>query len=183
MKNYLRSIGALAIVAALALFPSLVAAQVVTQLPAYVDNNGAVTDFGNGPLQFKALTGNGTVFTSSGSGLGSGSTTAITLTATPSSNPPCVGCRITGAGIVGVTTITAYNGTTGITVDTSQTIAASTPLAWGSACPSTATGVRGVFFQVGQPAGDPPFYTAARLCGYAGNGPGMSVLTFPIGAH
>lgn len=183
MKSYLRSIGALALVVVMALFPGVVLAQVVTQLPIYVDNNGGIADFGNGPLQFKALTGNGVLFTSSGSGLGSGTTTAITLTATPTTNPPCVGCRITGAGITGTTTITAYNGTTGITVDTSQTIGASTPLAWGAACPSTTAGVRGVFIQPGQPWGDPPFYTTARLCGYAGNGPGLSALTFPIGAH
>lgn len=184
MKSYLRSIGALALVAAIALFPALAMAQVVTQLPVYLDNSGAVYDFGNGPLEVRILQGSAGVFTSSGSGLGSGTTTAITLTATPASNPPCVGCRITGAGIVGVTTITAYNGTTGITVDTSQTIGASTPLAWGAACPASSAGYRVMLLQPGQPpAADLPLYTAARVCGGSQYTAGATAVTFPIGAH
>lgn len=194
MKNRLSTFrAALFVVAAslCAMLPQGVLAQVAAvQMPQFVAPR-AVLDLGNGPLEIKALTGNGAVFTAQGSGLGSGTTTAITLTGTPAANPPCVGCLISGAGITGVTTITAYNGTTGITVNTSQTIAASTPLQWGAACPvsTMANPVQPpaaslmAFVQPGQPFGDYPFQTEARICGYGGTGPGMQVLTFPIGAH
>jgi hypothetical protein len=128
---------AAAFVAALtiaALLPEASLAQVVTQQPQFAAPR-AVLDLGNGPTEIMPLLGNGFVFTSSGSGLGSGTTTAITLTATPTVNPPCVGCQITGSGITGTTLITAYNGTTGITVNTSQTISASTPACVGRGVP------------------------------------------------
>lgn len=174
----------LATLAAMVL-PEAAPAQVVTQVPAYVDNNGGVTDFGNGPLEFKLLTGSAMLFTSSATGVGStsGSSTALTLTASAAANPPCVGCVISGTGITSGTTVAAFNGTTGITLSAAMTVPASTPLAWGMACPSSAVGVKGAFAQVGQPSGDLPFYTQARLCGYSSNGPGGSVLTFAIGAH
>lgn len=165
--------------------PEAAPAQVVTQLPSYIDSNGGVSDLGNGPLEFIALSGNGTLFTSSGTGVGStsGSSTTLTLTGTPAT-PPCVGCVISGTGITSGTTVAAFNGTTTITLSAAMTVAASTALAWGAACPTTAAGVRGVFVQPGQPpANGLPFYTQARLCGYAGNGPGLSVLSFAIGAH
>lgn len=182
MKRILLLLAALAAM----LLPEAAPAQVVTSLPAYVDSNGGVSDFGNGPLEFIALSGSGTIFTSSGTGVGStsGSSTTLTLTATAAANPPCVGCVISGTGITSGTTVAAFNGTTTITLSAAMTVAASTALAWGVACPSTAAGVRGVFVQPGQPpANGLPFYTQARLCGYAGNGPGLALLSFAIGAH
>jgi hypothetical protein len=187
----LRTAVAAALLALAAMLPSEGAlAQVVTQLPVYIDastSSGPVapTDLGNGPLEFKVLQGNGILFSSSGTGVGStsGASTTLTLTATPST-PPCVGCIISGAGITSGTTVAAFNGTTTITLSAAMTVAASTPLAWGAACPSTVTGVKGVLIQPGQPTGgDYPFYTQARLCGYSGNAPGLTVLPFAIGAH
>jgi len=159
-------------------------AQTVTQQPLFLSPN-VVTDLGNGPLELKMMNGGANVASVFGTGLGSGSTTSITLTATPTVNPPCVGCLISGAGITGVTTITAYNGTTGITVNTSQTISASTPLAWGAACPASPPPVSlpMVALRTITSSGDYPFYTEARLCAYGNSGPGAQVLTFPIGAH
>jgi hypothetical protein len=62
-----------------------------------------------------------------------------------------------------------------------MTVAASTAVAWGAACPATATGVQTPLqAAVG---GDWPFYTQARICGYGQGGPGASVMVFPIGAH
>lgn len=180
MKKFLSVLAVLA-----ALLPSEGAlAQVVTQLPVSINPN-SVADFGNGPLEFKVLLGNAWMFTSQGSGVGSGTTTAVTLTATPTT-PPCVGCLLSGLGVASGTTITAYNGTTGITTNTSQTIAASTALSWGAACPAFAAGLTVPNVPL-QPGGfgvsDLPMYTQARICGYAANGPGATVLPFPIGAH
>lgn len=193
MKKYFEQFrgAALAVaVALLALLPSEGAlAQVVTQQPQFAAPR-AVLDLGNGPTEIKALSGSGAVFTASGSGLGSGTTTSITLTATPTANPPCVGCQITGAGITGTTLITAYNGTTGITVNTSQTISASTPLAWGAACPavSAASGVPpqgypSYLIGTSTGVGDLPLYTAARICIAGLTGPGLQFVNFAIGAH
>lgn len=177
------------IAALLALLPGVAFAQTVTQQPQFVAPR-AVLDLGNGPLEIMPLTGNAGIFTSQGSGVGSGTTTSITLTATPAI-PPCVGCGISGGTLVASSIVTAYNGTTGITTNTSQTVAASTPLAWGAACPvSTQTapvqpsaamallqaGVSDVLAGV-------PFYTIARLCAYGASGPGMQFVTFPQGAH
>lgn len=186
MKKHLRSIGALALVAALAMFPALASAQTVTAQPQFVAPR-TVLDLGNGPVEMRVLTGNAGIFTAQGSGVGSGTTTAVTLTATPAI-APCVGCILSGVGVTSGTLITAYNGTTGITTNTSQTIGASTALSWGAACPvSTQTAPTSVtaamaLVQAGI-GGDIPFYTQARVCAYGATGPGAQFLTFAIGAH
>lgn len=166
-------------------------AQVVTQQPQFVAPR-TVLDLGNGPTEIRVLTGSMGLFTSQGSGVGSGTTTAVTLTATPAV-PPCVGCILSGVGVTSGTKVTAYNGTTGITTDTSQTIGASTALAWGAACPVStmaapvqpAASFLMAMLQPGQPApgADTPLYTQARICAYGANGPGAQLLSFPIGAH
>lgn len=178
-----------ALLGMLALFASPAFAQVVSQQPLFVAPR-TVLDLGNGPLEIKALTGSGGIFTSQGSGVGSGTTTSITLTATPAV-PPCIGCAISGGTLVASSIVTAYNGTTGITTNTSQTVAASTPLSWGAACPvsTQTTPVQPpasslmAFLQVGQPPGDIPLYTLSRICAYGATGPGMQFVTFAIGAH
>lgn len=194
MRKYLPNLrAAVFAVAALAaaFLPGKVDAQVVVQQPQFAAPR-AVLDLGNGPTEIKMVTGSAGVFTSSGSGLGSGTTTSITLTATPTVNPPCVGCQITGAGITGTTLITAYNGTTGITVNTSQTIGASTPLAWGAACPpvnaqsgNPPQGYPMVLMQAGNASftGDLPLFTAARICVAGLTGPGGQLVNFAIGTH
>jgi hypothetical protein len=166
------------------LVPGIAAAQVVTQLPVYVNNNaGQVYDFGNGPMEFRLLQGSMQLGTSSGSGVGStsGSSTALTLTATPTT-PPCVGCIISGTGITSGTTVTAFNGTTGVTLSAAMTVAASTPLAWGAACPLSPGQLPVAQVQAGVGA-DQPWYTQARICGWAQYGVGATVLPFAIGAH
>lgn len=176
----------LALAALLALLPSEGAlAQSVTALPVYINNNIAqVYDFGNGPLELRMLQGSAQIGTATGAGVGSGTTTAITLTATPAV-PPCVGCSISGGTLTSSSHVTAYNGTTGITTDTSQTVAASTPLSWGAACPTTPGGTGNVTVaQVQAGVGnDMPLYTGARICGWAQYGVGGVVLPFAIGAH
>lgn len=156
-------------------------AQTVTALPVAVNSN-AVTDLGNGPQEVRVLQGNVGFFTSSGSGLGStsGSATLLTLTATAAANPPCVGCIISATGITSGTTVTAFNGTTGVTLSAAMTVAASTPVAWGVACPSTPGAQALAQASVG---GDLPFYTQARLCASGNLGPGALVLPFAIGSH
>lgn len=171
----------LAALAAIAL-PGMASAQVVTQLPVFISPNpGVITDLGNGPMEIKSVLGNAMIGTSQGSGVGSGTTTAITLTATPAT-PPCVGCLISGVGVTSGTTVTAYNGTTGITTNTSQTIAASTALSWGAACPAAGTGFPAMPLQAGVTP-DLPMYTQARVCAYAQNAAGAQVMPFAIGAH
>lgn len=167
------------------LVPGIATAQVVTRLPVYLDNSSTIYDFGNGPLELRVLQGAAQLFTSQGSGVGStsGSSTALTLTATPTT-APCVGCIISGTGITSGTTVAAFNGTTGITLSAAMTVAASTALAWGAACPSTSAGVALMLLQVGQPpAADLPLYTQARICGGAQYSVGAMVLPFAIGAH
>jgi hypothetical protein len=167
------------------LLPGAALAQVVTQLPVYINNNvGSVYDFGNGPLELRVLVGSFQLATEQGSGLGStsGSSTALTLAATAAANPPCVGCIISGAGITSGTTVSAFNGTTGITLSAAMTVAASTPLAWGVACPSTPGTTPVIQAQAGV-GGDMPLYTQARICGWAQFGVGATILPFAIGAH
>lgn len=171
----------------LALFTVLApaSAQVVTVLPVYLDNNGPVYDFGNGPLEIRTMGGAAGIFTSSGTGVGStsGSSTTLTLTATAAANPPCVGCVISGTGITSGTTVSAFNGTTGITLSAAMTVAASTALAWGMACPATGAGQKQMLVQPGQPSGDTPLYTQARICGVSQYNAGATILPFAIGAH
>lgn len=161
-------------------------AQVVTQLPVYLDNSGVVYDFGNGPLEVRIIQGNASLFTSSGIGVGStsGSSTTLTLTATAAANPPCVGCVISGTGITSGTTVAAFNGTTTVTLSAAMTVAASTPLAWGVACPSSTAGQKVMLVQPGAGGGnDIPLYTQARICGGSQYTAGAIVVPFAIGAH
>jgi hypothetical protein len=138
----------------------------------------SVFDFGNGPLQIRVVRGSPFIFASQGSGTGStaGSSTTLTLTSTPAT-PPCIGCLITGTGITAGTTVVAYNGTTGITLSAAMTVAASTPLNWGAACPSTYTSP---YYVQGSPQADYwPLYTTARVCGISPGGPSSVVITLP----
>ena len=168
-------------------------AQTVTKMPIFMAPSaplGPWTDLGNGPLEIQAIEGQGQVFTASATGVGStsGSSTALTLTASAAANPPCVGCAISGTGITAGTTVAAFNGTTGITLSAAMTVAASTALAWGLACPTSGAPNAGVGLgpALGLRGGVSPIiplYTYARLCGYAGNMPGLTAVTFPIAAH
>jgi hypothetical protein len=165
-----------------ALMPfSAALAQTVVQVPSNI-NAGVVADLGNGPTEVRMLQGNMGLFTSQGSGIGSGSTTTITLTASAAANPPCVGCLISGTGVTSGTTVTAFNGTTTITTNTSQTIAASTALSWGKACPSAPPSAPLALVQAAV-GSDLPMYTQARVCAYGGNGPGGLYTQYAIGAH
>ncbi len=186
MKSLKPILLALAALFAVAL-PEAALAQVVTQLPVFVNPNpsAGATDLGNGPMEIKIVAGAAMLGTSQGSGVGStsGSSTTLTLTATPPT-PPCVGCIISGTGVTPGTTVTAFNGTTTVTLSAAMTVAASTPLAWGAACPTTATvPVMSLTTGATQGATDYPLYTYARVCGYGQNTAGAQLLTFPIGAH
>lgn len=180
LRNGLARLLALAFVAA-----GVVAAhaQTVVQQPAFVAP-GTVYDAGNGPAEFRILLGNTSIFTSQDSGLGStsGSSTSLTLTSSAAAKPPCIGCVISGTGITAGTTVTAFNGTTGITLSAAMNVAASTPLSWGKACPSTPGSLPVALVQAAVGA-DMPFYTYSRLCLYGASGPGAQFLQFPIGAH
>ncbi len=166
-----------------ALLPVAAFAQVVTSLPVAV-SGATPTDLGNGPLELRLVQGNMLLFTSQGGGLGStsGSATLLTLSATAAADPPCVGCIISGAGITSGTTVTAFNGTTSVTLSAAMTVAGATPVAWGMACPTSVAGVpvTPVRAAVG---GDWPMYTQSRVCVGAGSGPGAALLPFAIGAH
>lgn len=156
-------------------------AQTVTQQPQFVAPR-AILDTGNGPIEFRMLTGNGAVFTSQGSGIGStsGSSTALVLTSTPTT-VPCVGCVISGTPITVPATVTAYSGTS-ITLSTTLNIGAGTVLSWGAACPAAPPTAPVALVQAAVGA-DIPFYTTARVCMYGATGPGLQFLSFPIGAH
>jgi hypothetical protein len=177
----------LAIAALLAVaLPEAALAQTVTVQPQFISPN-AVTDLGNGPMEIKVGVGTAMIGSSVGTGVGStsGSSTTLTLTATPAI-APCVGCIISGTGITSGTTVAAFNGTTTITLSAAMTVAASTPLSWGAACPATAlTGIGVMQMSAGstQGATDFPFYTQARICGYGQSSAGAQIFTFPIGAH
>lgn len=181
--NQIRAMIAFAVVCAM-LVPA--SAQVVTPLPVYLDNSGVVYDFGNGPLEIRMIGGAAGIFTASGTGVGStsGSSTTLTLTATAAAVPPCVGCVISGTGITSGTTVAAFNGTTTITLSAAMTVAASTALAWGMACPTTGAGQKQMLLQAGQPpSADIPLYTQARVCGVSQFNAGATVIPFAIGAH
>lgn len=166
-------------------FSGLANAQTVQQLPQFVAPQ-TIFDNGNGPIEFRMLTGSMALFTSQASGTGgtSGSSTSLTLNSSQAANPPCVGCGISGTGITAGTTITAFNGTTGITLSAVATVATPTTLSWGKACPVAppAPTNPSTFIQAGVGA-DVPFYTYARVCSYGASGPGGQFLSFPIGAH
>lgn len=180
-----------ALLAGLALLALLVPyngakAQAVVAMPAYIDGGGAVTDFGNGPLRFQALTGQAALFTSSFGQVGtSAASTTLTLAATAAANPPCVGCAIScvngplaaACSVPAGTTVTAFNGTTGITTSVATTVTAA-QVNWGMACPTTAAGVKPALIGSGM---NVPFWTTARICGASAAGQaGASVLTSAV---
>ncbi len=188
MKDFLLKLRAAAVVLSLAfgamLPPEGVLAQVVTSLPVQINPN-SIVDLGNGPNEFRILLGNAWMFTSQGTGTGgtSGSSTSLTLNAVPAT-PPCIGCFITGTGLT-TQTVTAFNGVTNVTLSAAATVATPTTLSWGAACPAFSGGLPApnIQLQAGSHQTDLPMYTEARICGYAANGPGVSLLPFPIEAH
>lgn len=157
------------------------AAQTVVQQPQFVAPR-TVLDIGNGPLEFRILTGNGAIFTSQGSGVGStsGSSTSLTLTAVPTT-APLVGGVISGTGITAGTTVAAYS-VTSITLSAAMTVASGTAVSWGAACPAAPPAAPVALVQAAVGA-DLPFYTYSRICMYGATGPGAQFLSFPIGAH
>jgi hypothetical protein len=173
----------IALLALAAAFSEPALAQTVVQVPTVVASN-TVVDLGNGPTEIRTLQGNMGLFTSQGSGVGStsGSSTTLTLTATAAADPPCVGCIISGTGITSGTTVAAFNGTTGITLSAAMTVAASTALAWGQACPTTQPSNPMALVQAAV-GSDFPMYTQARVCAYGNRGPGALISQFAIGAH
>jgi hypothetical protein len=170
------------IAASLAILPYTAKAQSVVAVPTNI-NAHTVADLGNGPTEIRMLQGNMGVFTFQGSGIGStsGSSTTLTLTATPTT-VPCVGCIISGAGITSGTTIASYGGGLTAVLSAAMTVASSTPVAWGAACPSAPPSVALALIQAAVGA-DLPMYTQARVCAYGGNGPGGLFAQFAIGAH
>lgn len=181
MKLIARFRAALAALALLAPAPAL--AQTVVAVPTVVVPK-TVVDLGNGPTEIRTLQGNMGLFTSQGAGVGStsGSSTTLTLTATAAADPPCVGCIISGTGITSGTTVAAFNGTTSITLSAAMTVASSTALAWGQACPAAPPTAALALVQAAV-GSDFPMYTQARVCAYGGNGPGALLAQFAIGAH
>lgn len=161
-------------------------AQGVVALPVALSRS-AVFDFGNGPLRFKAVSGQGIVFSASGTGTGTApGTTALTLTATAAANPPCVGCVVScpvatpTCSIPANTTVAAFNGTTVITLSAAATVTAAV-VNFGAACPTTPPVAGSVRVVPIGPALDLPFYTQARLCGSAAAGQGgAQVLTSAV---
>lgn len=173
-----------AVIAVVALLPFASKAQVVTQLPVSI-TAGVVKDLGNGPLELKVIQGSTALFTSQGSATGTApGTTALTLTGTPAT-PPIVGgfitCSVaTACSIPASTTVTAYNGTTGVTLSAAATITAAV-VNYGAACPASIGSIPAFFIQASV-GGDWPLYTQARLCAASPNSSAV-VLPFAIGAH
>lgn len=184
MNSFLtRGLRSLAVALAL-LLPAAAMAQTVTQLPVYTQNNpGSVVDLGNGPIEIKLLSGNAQLWTSQSSGVGNttGSSTTLVLTAVPAT-APCVGCILSGTGITSGTTVTAFNGVTNVTISAAMTVASSTTISWGAACPASVptSGVALVQAGVG---GDIPLYTQSRICTAGQYAAGATLLPFAIGAH
>jgi len=169
---------AAALLALLAL-PASAYAQTSITLPIAAN---AVADLGNGPLNVRVVQGNASIFTAQGSGVGStpGSSTTLTLTTAPAT-APIVGALISGTGITSGTTITAYDGNTSITLSAAMTVAASTPVAWGAACPSDASGIPAHYIQASILAGYYLMYTQARICAVSPGGPtANTLLILPI---
>jgi hypothetical protein len=165
----------LAILLALCCTTTSVLAQTAITLPIAAN---AVADIGNGPIKVRMVAGNASIFTSQGSSVGStsGASTALTLTATPAT-PPIVGGLISGSGITSGTTISAYNGTTGITLSAAMTVAGGTAVAWGAACPSTPPSN---VIQASPQADYYIMYTQARVCAVSPGGPVNTLLIDPI---
>lgn len=175
------------VVALLLALPGAAFAQSAAKQPS-VATSGAWVDLGNGPTEVLPIEGNGNLYTRGSTGVGStsGSSTALTLTAVPT-YAPCVGCAITGTGITGGTTVSAFNGVTSVTLSAAMTVASSTALAWGVACPTS--GVPPSNAATSSPinmrsSASPtrfPIYSYARVCAYGGAQTGAVMLNFPIG--
>jgi len=159
----------------MALYAAPALAQSAVTLPIAANT---IADIGNGPIKVRMIAGNASIFTSQGSGIGStsGASTTLTLTATPAT-PPIVGGLISGAGIASGTTVTAYNGTTGITLSAAMTVAGGTAVAWGAACPSTPPSI---VIQASPQADYYVMYTQARVCAVSPGGPVNTLLIDPI---
>jgi len=174
---------AAAVVLALLAAPYAGKAQTVTQVPQFVAPN-ALLDVGNGPTEFRMLSGSMAIATSQSSGVGQTpggvSSTTLTLTATPTT-VPCVGCIVSGSGITSATTVASYSGVT-IGLSAAMTVATATSVSWGAACPASRPTAAVAQVQAGVGA-DLPFYTQARICAYGISGPGGQFVTFAIGAH
>jgi hypothetical protein len=177
---------------------------IVLSVPVFINPAPGVTDLGNGPIELRIAQGNARFATSSGSGVAAGTSNAppaytgsgtltvvgfstqIVLNVTPTT-APCVGCLLSASVSPSLTPISipagafisAYSGTL-ITMSTNVQIPAQTPLAWGSACPTTPGPVIPLQASVG---GDTPFFTTARICAYGTNTPGAAVIPFAIGGH
>lgn len=162
------------------LFATAVQAQNVTVLPYAAQ---AVADIGNGPIKVRVVQGNASIFTTQGSGTGStsGASTTLTLTGTPAT-PPLVGGLISGNGITSGTTVTAYNGTTGITLSAAMTVPGGTAVAWGAACPADASGIppNPQYIQASVTADYFLLYTQARVCAVSPGGPANTLLVSPV---
>lgn len=176
------------IVALLALLPGIAFAQSAAKQPNFVANNAWV-DVGNGPVDVLSVQGNGNVYTRGSSAVAStsGSSTTLTLTATPT-YAPCVGCVISGTGITAGTTVAAFNGTTTVTLSAAMTVAASTTVYYGVACPTS--GAPPVNASMSPPVAMTsgmsraiPLYTYARVCAYGAGQAGYSLVTLPIGSY
>ena len=181
MKKFTWLCAVLAALASLAPIPAL--SQTVVQVPTVV-KAATVVDLSNGPTEIRTIQGNLGLFTSQGSGTGQtangSSSTAVVLTAVPAT-APCVGCIISGTAITSGTTVTAYS-VTSITLSAGMSVATSTTLSWGAACPSAPPTAPLALVQASVGA-DLPMYTQARVCAYGGNGPGALITQFAIGAH
>lgn len=161
--------------------PFAARAQTVTSAPAFVAAR-AVNDLGNGPTELRVLQGSMGLFTSQSSGTASTTATAsttLTLATTPLT-VPCVGCVLSGTGILSGTTVASYSGVT-IGMSSAQVVT-STTVSWGAACPAAPPTAPVALVQANVGA-DIPMYTQARVCVYGGVGPGAQYLTFAIGAH
>jgi len=179
-------------------------AQSAAKQPFFAATNAWV-DVGNGPTELLAIEGSAVGYTSGG-GAGvtgtSAASTAMTLSGTPAV-APCVGCVITCAPsntavctIPAATTVTAYNGTTGVTTSVATTTTAAS-LNWGAACPATGTAptppsatgntlspplnLRAAAGSTGSGLAT-PVYSTARVCVYGGQQQGGTFVNFPIGA-
>lgn len=166
--------------ALLALCCTALAANAQSAITLPIPANTAA-DLGNGPLNVRIIQGNASIFTAQGSGLGStsGTSTLLTLTATPAT-APLVGGLISGSGITSGTKITAYDGTTGITLSANATVAASTPVAWGAACPSSAAGIPAHYITASISAGYYLMDTQARVCAVSPGSPVNTLLILPV---
>jgi len=190
MKKHLAELLVVAAAALALLFGAPASAQTVTKQPYLVQNQSWV-DAGNGPLEIFPVNGNAELYTSAGTGTGGNggvSGTSLTLTGTPAV-APCVGCVISGSGITAGTTVTAFNGTTTITISAAMTVQNGTALSWGAACPTTGapTGANlsaPIDLRATAGGGDTayPMFTYARLCAYGGQQGGATFLAFTIGA-